>query len=60
MALESARTVRAEARGHVKDSTFARRPSIVGIGIGIGVDLSPLIHWLMLAANADRDSDPDP
>ena len=37
MALESTQKVRAEARGHMKTSTFGKRQCILGIGIGGGI-----------------------
>ncbi len=58
MALESTQKVRAEARGHMKTSTFGRRPWILGIGIEVGIyfQQAPVQQLTEIDPYADLDA----
>ncbi len=61
MVTESTQKLRAKARGHMKTSTFGRRPWIlgVGIGIGIGVGICGQHESVQQLTEVDPDTDPD-
>ncbi len=60
MALESTQKVRAEARSHMKTSTFGRRAWILGVGIEIRVGKCWRHEPLQLLTGIDPDADSGP
>jgi len=56
MIQESTQKVRAEARGHRRNSTFARRTWFLGIGFGI----CRLHEFVKSLTEINRDTDPTP
>jgi len=60
MALKSTKKVRAEARGHMKTSTFGRRTWILRVDVGIGIGICRQHKPVQPLTEINPEADPDP